>query len=131
MSATIPNAQCPVAELARRQVRNISDYQRLEVERGYDHQWMRKAFEKIPAAEEEALTVQATSLEGAMFQIMLAFANVDCLESLVTGIGSNSDAEAQQSAGRLHAQIARYLYSAVAAIEAVSAVPREELVDGR
>jgi hypothetical protein len=119
--------QCPVAKMARQQGRNVTTYMRLEIERGGGHPWVQKAYADIEGIEEAASAKPARSLEGAMLQIMLAFADVDCLTSHVTGIGSGCDAEARACAERLDARISRYLHSALAAIEAVSGVPREYL----
>jgi hypothetical protein len=68
------------------------------------------------ALEAMAAEIQAGSLEGAMIQIMLAHAEAD-----VMAASTEESNEAQMRT------ISKLLYSALAAIEQVSGVPREEL----
>ena len=68
------------------------------------------------ALEVMAAEIQAGSLEGAMVQIMLAHAEADLMAA-----STEESSEAQMRT------IAKLLYSALAAIEQVAGVPREEL----
>ena len=68
------------------------------------------------ALEAMAAEIQAGSLEGAMIQIMLAHAEADLMAA-----STEESNEAQMRT------ISKLLYSALAAIEQVAGVPREEV----
>jgi len=78
---------------------------------------------RIDVLEEAASHVLATSLPGALFQVMLARSSVEALHSWV----DEKNREAKSAADDLLAYIQRCLTSAMRVLESVSGVSRREL----
>jgi hypothetical protein len=122
---------CPVAELARRQERYIATHRQLEYAHDAGHPWVGKAFDDITAVEDAALHARATSLEGAAFQIMLAWADIYELGAIGEWLPNGQhNPEAAAAIAKVNDRICRFLYSALMAIETVAGVQRSEEVGG-
>jgi hypothetical protein len=116
----------PVAQIGRdlaqiwRQVwRNDDDQKSSEAHSPERNRQIRLEFglaDRREALEAMAVEIQASSLEGAMVQIMLAHAEADLMAA-----NTDESTEAQMRT------VSKLLYSALAAIEQVADVPREEL----
>ena len=126
-AAAPTTASDPVAQIGRDLATNWRQYWRIDEDgaSGEAHspeKTRQKRLEKHVADRRGALEamaaeIQANSLEGAMVQIMLAHSAADTMEA---------DRSDETAAVNMRA-ISKLLYSALAAIEQATGVPREEM----
>src|SRR4030095_14954981 len=119
------DGDCPVAKLLREQIALHAAHRAFEEkesqegkpeENPYKHE-LACLWGRIYAIEEEASWHYARSFRGMMFQLLLAHAELDTIDSFVP----------EESGGRQYiARLGRYLYSIMRALEVQTAVLAHE-----
>lgn len=119
----IDASTCPVAALGRQIAANVAEFNRIDSNQNSDagRRRMSDLDDRRDGLEAAASEFLATSAAGAMLQIMLAMADLDCLESHTAG---EDNAVPPEMAARARSAD-RCLWSAMLFIERATGVPFE------